>query len=295
MSAVFLKVLEKQELNDTAVLAGVWILGIFLLVAYSLIGYYRRNRHTKASTPVSDDTAKEEAPKEPAEINVLPKDTIRKCDGINTPFVLGVAPDCIGEIPEKDIYVYGYSDDDATWRGVAIAIGADVNYFDWEYASPRMILPDLYWDESRRQLQISFHTEVETGIEAEELYVLQYYDSGTLIPAHFTMGHYTANLKASISYSFDEKSKKLTLFSQKTKAELANVEIPEGKVTGMEYGNLSWFQLGETITFSTTPGYYLDGSVTPQYEKMPTLEYEVTLNARKGMPGFFGLKEKEPF
>jgi len=205
-------------------------------------------------------------------------------DGVQKLTFSGDIPDmtgilCIGEIPEKNIKVYGYNDEDISGQGVAVEIDGDVNYFDWYYMTPRALYPDLYWDEDSRQLQIVMHIYTGTGLAADCLHVLQYYDTGTLQPSTFDMETYSALLTQRIDYTFHNSDDKgeLILIDTKTREELAKVEIPEGTVTGLELGSISEFVPGETILFRVTPGYLLDGGVVAQYEDMPTLEFEVAL------------------
>lgn len=186
---------------------------------------------------------------------------------------------CIGEIPERGIKVYGYNDEEIMGRGIAIEIGEDVNYFDWYYTTPRALLPDLFWEEESRRLQISFHTYTGTGLAAENLYVLQYYDTGTLQPSNFNIEKYSTIAAEKIGYTFDEADGILTLVNRETEQELVSVEIPEGKVTELELGCISELHLGETITFQVWPGYFTENSAVAQYENMPILEFEVIMEA----------------
>lgn len=182
---------------------------------------------------------------------------------------------CIGEIPKYDIRVYGYNDDDISGRGVAIYIAGDVNYFDWFYTSPQNIMPNLYWDEDERQLQMAFHIHTGTGHSAEDLVILQQYDTGTLVPHYFTYNNYTEILSERIEYSFDNGSRELTLTDIVTGREVASVTIPEGEITGIECGNISYFELGESIKLFVRPGFFRDGNAISEYEGMPVLEFEI--------------------
>lgn len=182
---------------------------------------------------------------------------------------------CIGEIPEYDIRVYGYNDEDIWGRGVAIDIAGDVNYFDWYYTSSRQIMPKLYWDEDERQLQMAFHIHTGTGFDAEDLVILQQYDTGTLVPHYFTYGDYPEILSERIGYSFDDGSRELTLTDTVTGREVASVTIPEGEITGISCGDISYFELGESIKLFVCPGFFIEGSAIPDYTGMPVLEFEV--------------------
>lgn len=186
---------------------------------------------------------------------------------------------CIGEIPEQGIRLYGYNDEEVGGRGVALEIGEDIYYFDWFYTSPQMILPALYWDEGQRQLQISCHVYTGTGVSADELHVLQQYDTGTLSESRFSLEDYEALLRERISWNFDEKTRKLVLTDAGSGEEVASVMVPEEtgeKVTGLELGMISGFELGKEIYFRVSPGYYPDGRAgVAEYEGLPDLRFEV--------------------
>lgn len=190
---------------------------------------------------------------------------------------------CIGEIPEYDIRVYGYNDEEISGRGVAIDIAGDVNYFDWYYTSSLGILPRLYWDEDARQLQMALHIYTGTGFSAEKLVILQQYDTGTLEPYYFDYDDYTELLSERIDYRFDQYSRELTLIDTATGREAASVIIPEaetdflpdGEITGIACGDISYFELGETIKLFVRPGFFREGYAIAEYTNMPLLEFEV--------------------
>lgn len=188
---------------------------------------------------------------------------------------------CIGELPEKDIKVYGYNDEEVGFRGVAVRIGEDVNYFDWVYTSPRSILPDLYWNEEHRRLFLSCHIYTGTGAAAEELHVLQQYDTGTLSESRFSLEDYEALLGERIDWHFDEETRELVLTDTETEEELAAVTVPEEsgeRVTGLELGMISGFELGDRIYFHVSPGYYPDDRIgIAEYEELPELRFELIM------------------
>ncbi len=184
---------------------------------------------------------------------------------------------CLGELPEYGIRVYGYNDEEVQGRGVAIDINGDVNYFDWEYMTPRAVLPELYWNEEKRQLQIAFHTYAGTGIDAEELYVLQQFDTGTLEPGRLTMADYGTSVAKRIGWSADENTNGLTLIDYDTDQAFFRTTA-SGHVTDVDFVSVSEFELGDTITFRFRPGYAVDGGVIYEYEDMPVIEMEVLVN-----------------
>lgn len=86
----------------------------------------------------------------------------------------------LAELPEYDITMYGYNDEEYHGNGVAIQMGEDVNYFDWSYITPSRILPELYWDDEKKQLQVALNIYHGTGVAAQQFHILQQYQTGTL-------------------------------------------------------------------------------------------------------------------
>lgn len=185
---------------------------------------------------------------------------------------------CIGEIPEIKLKMYGYNDAEVTGRGVLIDIDGNTNYFfDWYYTTPQGIPPKLYWDEEKRHIRAAFHTYTGTGVSAETLYNIMRYETETLVESHIGLEDYRKLLEERISYSFMAENKVLILTDRETGEELVRMEIPEGKVTGMEFGQMSEFILGEPVLFKVRPGYCLNGYHVARYDGMPTLTFEMII------------------
>lgn len=201
---------------------------------------------------------------------------------------------CIGEIPEQEIRLYGYNDEEVEDRGVALEVGEDVYYFDWYYTSPRDRLPELYWDEERQELQISCEIYTGTGISAEEFHILRIGDN-TVQESHFSLEDYCAILEERIDWSFDEETRNLILTDKKSGEALQAVAIPEeqgDKVSGVELGMISGFSPGKQIDFHVYTGYYVDDWIgVAEYENMPWLLFEVVTERRENGDITFGLGE----
>ncbi len=199
---------------------------------------------------------------------------------------------CIGEIPEQDIRVYGYNDEEIMGRGVAVDMAGSVSYFDWDYMTPRTIYPKLYWDDARGQLRLSFFTNTGTGLAAQDLYVLQYGGDGGPVASAWNMGDYCAALEKRITYRFNEGSGELVLVDRKTGEELAAATLSGGNVTGIELGNISEFELlEETVRLVVSAGYFQDGWAIAQYEGMPKLVFEVLMQQTQAGEIRFALGE----
>lgn len=163
---------------------------------------------------------------------------------------------CIGEIPEKNIKIYGYNDEECFGRGVAVESWEDVRYFDWTYRTPRANLPEYYWDEEKNQLQIVFTPYTGTEVNEEELHILQYDDGGRSTDNVYDM-------RGGIGWServqlvYDAETKQAILTDRSDGTELASVEVNEEKMGALKeirIGNIADFSLGEKITLGVEVG-----------------------------------------
>lgn len=184
---------------------------------------------------------------------------------------------CIAEIPEKDIRVYGYNDDEINFEGVAVQIGENVHYYDWTYTSSQLILPQVYWDEERQQLQLAMHVYTGTGASADRLYVIQLQEDemGTYVYGDYSMTQYAEDLSDMIETVYDFDSHELSFLDRKTGESFVTVNKPNEKIQDVEWGYVSKFSLGEKVYFEVTPGYITDTVGLMQYEDMPRLLFEV--------------------
>ena len=87
----------------------------------------------------------------------------------------------LAQLPGEKIALYGYNDAEYKLQGVAIEHNGNVNYFDWVYMSAKSnIQPEMYWNGSTNQLQITLNLYEGEGVNAEELHVLVEHDTKTM-------------------------------------------------------------------------------------------------------------------
>lgn len=197
---------------------------------------------------------------------------------------------CIGEVPGENIRVYGYNDEEIGGCGVAVEFekirsggaaeaDSEIYYYDWYYTSPRTIPPKLYWDEAHERLQMSCSIYTGTGAAAEELHILQRY--GTMQETTLSLDDYSDLMQERIGWSFEEGTRKLVLTDQKTGKTLAEVTVPADtgqRVTDLEMGAISNFELGDQIEFVVSPGYIIDDMYgIAQYEEMPMFKFDLLM------------------
>lgn len=200
---------------------------------------------------------------------------------------------CIGKIPEKDITLYGYNDKDYSYQGVAIETGSRVSYFDWYYSSPRCLLPDCFWNEKERCLQVALNIYTGTGAAASQLHVLRQSADGSLQDYTLDINDYSRLLQERIRFTYDSKTKLLVLYDTQTQKELAEITVTsenvKNEIDGLELGFISRFHLGKTITLEAEAGYFCNQSAVAEYEqKSPALRAEILLDYDRELPFTLG-------
>ena len=198
----------------------------------------------------------------------------------------------IAELPEEGIRLYGYNDAEWCWEGVAVEIGDDVDYFDWTYTSPRTILPEMYWNGEKRQLQVALNIYTGTGVAAQELHIVQYGDEGSPQDYALELDVMQDMLYERIGFYVVEETGQMRLFDKWDRTDLGEVDIGRKKVNDIELGMISSYSLGESVKLVVEPGYWEEGMSIAQYpDDMPTLEVEVRLWEREGKIPFGGFGE----
>ncbi len=185
----------------------------------------------------------------------------------------------LGEIPEKDIALYGYNDEEIGGIGVAVEMDGNVNYFDWYYMSPRAILPNLYWDEQKQQLQVALLIYTGTGASAEQLHILQLHETMTFTDAVFDLDDYSALILEQIDYTYDADTQMMTYYNRVSGAQLATFDVSwlDGEpVVGIMAGEIATFRLGEEIWIDFTISYRTEHAFL-LYDNSPAMEAQVLM------------------
>lgn len=203
----------------------------------------------------------------------------------------------LAEIPEADIIMYGYNDEEFQWEGVAVVMGGRPYYFDWYYTSPRLVMPQIYWNQENRQLQVSLHNFTGTSLAAEELHVLRQTEEGDLEDFFFAYDDYVSLLRERLAFSYEEETGQFSLYDKQESRELYKLDLSwlsedaglaeeaepgEPLVENFAAGDISRFLLGDEIRMRVTPGYVVNCWATPQYDEMSELEVEICLEESEG-------------
>lgn len=185
----------------------------------------------------------------------------------------------LGEIPEKGIALYGYNDEEINGIGVAIEMDGNVNYFDWYYMSPRAILPNLYWDEQKQQLQVALLIYTGTGASAEQLHILQLHETMTFTDVVFDMDDYSALILEQIDYTYDADTQTMTYYNRASGEQLATLDVSwlEGEpVVDIMAGEIATFRLGEELWLDFAISYRTEHAFL-LYDNSPAMEAQVLM------------------
>ncbi|MCD7746327.1 MAG: hypothetical protein LUI13_13785 [Lachnospiraceae bacterium] len=184
---------------------------------------------------------------------------------------------CIAEIPEENIRMYIYYDEEIGFQGAAFSIGNDVYYFDWPYTCFVTYLPELFWDEESQRLLVKCYKNRGTGCAVQELYVLQKSESGIWIASAYKYEEYTEAVCERISLNIDEQGKEYTITDNIT-GEILDQNVVVGDIP-CSYD--FWkFDVDATVTFAVNVGYYMCGKLDGDYyyfSEMETLCFDLNL------------------
>lgn len=198
----------------------------------------------------------------------------------------------LAELPEADIRMYGYNDEEYDREGVAVFMGDTPYYFDWYYTSPTLRMPQVYWNQAKGQLQVSLHNFTGTGFAAEELHILRQNEVGELEDFFCAYDDYRSMLEERLSFSYEEENGQFILYDKRENRELYALDLswmtedeelmkqadPEKPlVHDFAVGDIASFELGNTISLRVTPGYVVNCWATPQYDEMPEFEAEICM------------------
>lgn len=184
----------------------------------------------------------------------------------------------LAELPDDDIHMYGYNDDDYQFRGIIIRIGNKLNYFDWTYSSPDMNKHQMYYydldNDGRKELAVTIYFGGGTGYSITNLFILEQNDAGTLEAYQFKPEDYVAQINQKITYKVNREKKVIALYDGKHKLREADLTwLPEdAEVKGVYYGNIIQFDLGKQLIMRIGPGMKIDDWASLQYDGLDDLQ-----------------------
>ena len=116
----------------------------------------------------------------------------------------------LAQLPEDDIYLYGLSDK----RHVLLRQGEQRALLDWEYITPRLILPEMQFadfdGDGGKELAVILSNGSGTGVSIEELHFVNWL--GTEAIDHvYDAEEYQKQLSEQVSWRYDAQNHKATL------------------------------------------------------------------------------------
>lgn len=178
----------------------------------------------------------------------------------------------LASLPEEGIYLYGYMDEDYQDRGVAVEFrGADNSkyyYYDWIYLTPRMVLPELYWNKEENQLYVSLYVGSGTEFALEELHILQCSDKEPPIDFEFLHEDYIQQLEERFSCTADPKKDECILYDkgrEVLKTVLSKWIPGDGTILGLAWGDIHHYQVGRELKLITPLALKTDKYAVPLY------------------------------
>ncbi len=121
----------------------------------------------------------------------------------------------IAAIPERDIYLYGIKP-----RGVILYVEGNGHYFDWDYFTPRFILPQMHigdFDHDKdEELVVILHVGSGTGVALEELHIVEISGDPTLSEEPSNKNYLVSNPEYFADFIFTEYLPQLKSVKLKT-------------------------------------------------------------------------------
>lgn len=176
----------------------------------------------------------------------------------------------IAELPQEDIYLYGLKP-----TGVVLRQGNKIQFFNWEYATPRFVLPVLnkYDLDNNGEDEIICVLDLGSGTELSlyELHVLKL--AGTSGYVDYIFSDYLEQMKTMLSASYDKKENSIIL---KTNNNSYTYDIPEEyqelTYQDVTYGSIVFFETSNGLKIKMPIGVLFDEFATPQYFEDIVLE-----------------------
>lgn len=116
----------------------------------------------------------------------------------------------LAKLPEEDIYLYGLGDK----SHVLLRQGEQRALLDWEYITPRLILPEMHFadydGDGGKELAVVLYVGSGTGVSIEELHIVNW-RGAEAVDHLYQPQDYENQLAEQTQWSYDADNKKATL------------------------------------------------------------------------------------
>lgn len=169
----------------------------------------------------------------------------------------------IAELPKEDIYLYGLKP-----TGVVLRYGDKIQLFNWEYTTPRFVLPVLNKydldNDGEDEIICVLNVASGTGLSLYELHVLKL--AGTSGYVDYMFSDYLEQIKTMLFTTYYKKENSVIL---KTNNDSYTYDIPAEyqKLTykNIAYGNIVFFDISNGLKIKMPLGVLFDEFASPQF------------------------------
>lgn len=169
----------------------------------------------------------------------------------------------IAELPKEDIYLYGLKP-----TGVVLRYGDKIQFFNWEYTTPRFILPVLNKydldNDGKDEIICVLNVGSGTGISLYELHVLKL--TGTDGYVDYMFSDYLEQMKTMLSTAYSKKENSIT-FKTNNNSYTYDIPVEYQKLTykNIAYGNIVFFDTSNGLKIKMPLGVCFDEFASPQF------------------------------
>ncbi|SHK80085.1 M56 family metallopeptidase [Desulforamulus aeronauticus] len=169
----------------------------------------------------------------------------------------------IAELPKEDIYLYGLKP-----TGVVLRYGDKIQFFNWEYTTPRFILPVLHKydldNDGEDEIICVLNVGSGTGLSLYELHVLKL--SGTSGYVDYMFSDYLEQMKTMLSTAYHKKENSIVVKTNNN-SYIYDIPIEYQKLTykNVAYGNIVFFDISNGLKIKIPLGVLFDEFVSPQF------------------------------
>lgn len=169
----------------------------------------------------------------------------------------------IAELPKEDIYLYGLKP-----NGVVLKYSDKIQIFNWEYTTPRFILPvlntsDLDHDGNDEIICI-LNVGSGTGVSLYEFHVLK--PNGTSGYDDYIFSDYLEQMKAMLSMAYDKKKNSIIL-KINNNSYIYDIPAEYQKLTyeNIAYGDIVYFDSSHGLKIKIPLGVLFKEFASPQF------------------------------
>lgn len=194
----------------------------------------------------------------------------------------GISFPLIAEIPEKDIFLYGFHSE--LYKGVVLRYQDTIQTFEWDYivrdTLPEMKLYDIDSD-GMDEIIIITHVGAGTGVSVHELHILELGENDQFRDVMFEEQDYISQLYAKVHYEYDSSVQILHVTAEEQTYDIPvkdllfdEEEVPEPFIFRPDYSSIAIFEFDNKIHLLVSPSAYINGTFRFFLDIAAEVEYD---------------------